>query len=63
MLEQENIGAARKIMHSFEVKGALIDIVNILIEEEQEHIECSYDIHNFEGVLHFKCYFYICTST
>ena len=56
MLEQENIGAARKIMHSFEVKGALIDIVNILIEEDQEHIECSSDLHNFEFFCHNRIF-------
>ena len=39
MMEQESEGAANKIMHSSEVKGALKEIVQILVEEDKKHID------------------------
>ena len=48
MLKQENSGAARKIMHSSSVEGALKEIVQIYIEEDQKENLMSEHLGIFE---------------
>ena len=37
MLNQSTAGASHKIMHSYEIKGSLREIVQILIEEDRKN--------------------------
>jgi hypothetical protein len=37
MLNQSTLGASHKIMHSYEIKGSLKEIVQILIEEDRKN--------------------------
>lgn len=41
MLEQDSNTVATRIMHSSEVKGALKEIVQILLEEDKRHYQSS----------------------
>lgn len=50
MLEQSSIGAAQKIMHSSDVKGALKEIVQIYVEEDKKGNFMSEQLEIFEYI-------------